>query len=125
MYERTWELLGAAGYGQYEISNFARTGHECAHNVNTWRMCEWAGLGPSAASQIGGWRGANVADLSLWSAHVGRGDRMTEDRAALTPALLAEDSLVFGLRMNEGVDLGPLRARSPGAPWDRVGALTA
>jgi oxygen-independent coproporphyrinogen-3 oxidase len=123
MYERTWELLGAAGYGQYEISNFARTGHECAHNVNTWRMCEWAGLGPSAASQIGGWRGANVADLSLWSAHVGRGDRMTEDRAALTPALLAEDSLVFGLRMNEGVDLGPLRARSPGAPWDRVGAL--
>jgi oxygen-independent coproporphyrinogen-3 oxidase len=123
MYERTWELLGAAGYGQYEISNFARTGHECAHNVNTWRMCEWAGLGPSAASQIGGWRGANVADLSRWGAHVVRGDRMTEDRAALTPALLAEDSLVFGLRMNEGVDLGPLRARSPEAPWDRVGAL--
>ena len=48
---------------------------------------------------------------------------MTEDRTALTAALLAEDALVFGLRMNAGVDLGRLRARCPGAPWDRVGAL--
>ncbi len=123
MYERTWERLGAAGYGQYEISNFARPGHECAHNINTWKMGEWAGLGPSAASQKGGWRGSNIADLSRWAALVGRGERMTEDRTALTAALLAEDALVFGLRMNAGVDLGRLRARCPGAPWDRVGAL--
>jgi oxygen-independent coproporphyrinogen-3 oxidase len=48
---------------------------------------------------------------------------MTEDRTALSAALLAEDALVFGLRMNAGVDLGPLRARSPEAPWARVEAL--
>ena len=123
MYERTWERLGAAGYEQYEISNFARAGHQCAHNVNTWRMGEWAGLGPSAASQKGGWRGSNIADLSKWAVLVGRGERMTEDRTALTPALLAEDALVFGLRMNQGVDLGRLRTRCPDAPWGRVGAL--
>jgi len=123
MYERTWERLGAAGYGQYEVSNFARPGHACAHNVNTWRMAEWAGLGPSAASQLGEWRGSNIANLPEWFARVGRGERMTEERSALTPALLAEDALVFGLRMNEGVDIGRLRDRCPGAPWDRVEAL--
>jgi oxygen-independent coproporphyrinogen-3 oxidase len=123
MYERTWERLGAAGYGQYEVSNFARPGHACAHNINTWRMAEWAGLGPSAASQLGNWRGSNIANLPEWAERVGRAERMTEERTALTPALLAEDALVFGLRMNEGVDLGLLRARCPGAPWDRVEAL--
>jgi oxygen-independent coproporphyrinogen-3 oxidase len=123
MYERTWERLGAAGYAQYEISNFARPGHACAHNVNTWRMAEWAGLGPSAASQLAGWRGSNVASLPEWSANVARGLRMTEERTELTASLLAEDALVFGLRMNEGVDLGLLRSRCPGAPWGRVEAL--
>jgi oxygen-independent coproporphyrinogen-3 oxidase len=125
MYERTWERLGAAGFAQYEVSNFSRPGHACLHNVNTWKMGEWAGLGPSAASQIAGWRGANVADLPEWSAQVARGERMTADRTSLTPALLAEDALVFGLRMNAGVELAPLRRRSPDAPWDRVEALLA
>ncbi len=123
MYERTWERLGAAGYAQYEISNFARPRHACLHNVNTWKMAEWAGLGPSAASQLGGWRGSNIADLPEWAARVRRGERMTEDRSALTPGLLAEDALVFGLRMNEGVDVELLRSQSPGAPWGRVEAL--
>ncbi len=123
MYERTWERLGAAGFGQYEVSNFARPGHECSHNLNTWRMAEWVGLGPSAASQQGDWRASNLADLDGWSARIARGERMTEDRTRLTPALVAEDSLVFGLRMNEGVDLPRVRARCPGAPWESVGAL--
>jgi oxygen-independent coproporphyrinogen-3 oxidase len=123
MYERTWERLGAAGYAQYEVSNFARPGHACAHNVNTWRMGEWAGLGPSAASQQGGWRGTNISDLLEWSSRVGRGERSTEDRTELSAALLSEDALVFGLRMNEGVDLDLLKRRCPGAPWGAVEGL--
>ena len=54
---------------------------------------------------------------------VERGERMTEDRVALTPALLAEDALIFGLRMNAGVDLAPWRARWPDAPWATVEAV--
>ena len=50
-YQRTWDYLAAAGYAQYEVSNFARPGHACRHNLNTWAMYEWVGLGPSAASQ--------------------------------------------------------------------------
>ena len=116
-YEAAWAQLATAGYEQYEISNFARPGHACAHNINTWRMGEWIGLGPSAASQQGGWRCSNPADLAKWAEGLSRGERATEDRRELTPALLAEDALIFGLRMNEGVDLVALKARFPGAPW--------
>jgi oxygen-independent coproporphyrinogen-3 oxidase len=123
MYERTWERLGEAGFGQYEVSNFAKPGHACVHNVNTWKMGEWAGLGPSAASQQGSLRGSNIASLPEWTARIGRGERVTEDRTLLTPFLLAEDALVFGLRMNEGVDLTRVSARCPDAPWVRVNAF--
>jgi oxygen-independent coproporphyrinogen-3 oxidase len=123
LYESTWAQLAELGYGQYEVSNFARPGHACRHNLNTWHMHEWIGLGPSAASQHAGWRGANVADLTQWRAQVARGERLTEDRVALTPALLAEDALVFGLRMNAGVDLATWRGRAPAAPWTDVEAL--
>ena len=125
LYETTWEQLAGLGYAQYEVSNFARPGHACRHNLNTWHMHEWIGLGPSAASQHAGWRGGNIADLKEWRARVSRGERMTEDRVALTPALLAEDALVFGLRMNAGVDLAGWRSRCPRAPWSEVEALLA
>jgi oxygen-independent coproporphyrinogen-3 oxidase len=120
LYETTWARLETAGYAQYEVSNFARPGHACLHNLNTWRMHEWIGLGPSAASQHAGWRGGNVANLEQWLAGVARGERLTEDRVALTPALLAEDSLIFGVRMNAGVDLATLKKRFPDAPWVKV-----
>ena len=120
LYEATWWQLTTLGYTQYEVSNFALPGHACLHNLNTWRMHEWIGLGPSAASQHAGWRGANIADLSEWSVRVERGERMTEDRTALTPSLLAEDALIFGLRMNAGVALGPWQARAPEAPWPAI-----
>jgi len=125
LYEATWLQLREAGYAQYEVSNFARPGHACRHNLNTWRMHEWVGLGPSAASQYAGWRGANVADLDKWLELLARGERATEDRVAATPAQLAEDALIFGLRMNEGVNLADWRARCPEAPWTTVDALLA
>jgi len=125
LYEDTWARLAAAGYAQYEVSNFARPGHVCRHNLNTWHMHEWVGLGPSAASQQGSRRGANVADLERWLDHLEHGRRVTEDRVALSPALLAEDALIFGLRMNAGVDLAAWRARCPAAPWATVEDLLA
>jgi len=117
LYEATWSQLAAAGYAQYEVSNFARPGHECLHNLNTWKMHDWIGLGPSAASQHRGSRGTNIADLEKWSAAVASGTRATEDRVAVAPALRAEDALIFGLRMNAGVDLAGLHQLAPEAPW--------
>jgi oxygen-independent coproporphyrinogen III oxidase len=120
LYQTTWDRLEAAGYHQYEVSNFARPGHVCRHNLNTWLMQEWVGVGPSAASQFRGWRGANVADLDAWRSGITRGERATDDRVQLTPALLAEDSLIFGLRLNDGVDLRALRDRFPSVSWAAV-----
>ena len=117
LYETTWRRLAEAGYEQYEVSNFARSGHACRHNLNTWRMHEWVGFGPSAASQHDGWRSTNTADLEQWMAGVEQGKRSGEDRVRLTPALLAEDALIFGLRMNEGVNVAALSRRWPEADF--------
>jgi oxygen-independent coproporphyrinogen-3 oxidase len=118
-YLRAWDALAETGYAQYEVSNFARPGHVCAHNLNTWRMHEWIGLGPSGASQHAGWRSSNPPDLVQWHADVAAGRRSTADRTALTPQLLAADSITFGLRMNEGVSLPGLRRRFPTPLWER------
>jgi len=125
LYEQTWAQLAAAGYAQYEVANFARPGHACKHNLNTWAMNEWVGLGPAAASQHGGWRGGNVADLRGWAERVRCGERMTEDRKKMTPAALAEDAFIFGLRMNAGVSLAEWKVRAPDAPLAAVEALAA
>jgi oxygen-independent coproporphyrinogen-3 oxidase len=104
LYRRTWELLAEGGYAQYEISNFARPGHECRHNLATWEMHDWVGFGPSAASQHAGRRWSNVADLRKWREGVASGIPAIENVVALSPALLLCDALVFGLRMNRGVE---------------------
>lgn len=110
-YEVMWEESAKAGFEQYEISNYARPGHECLHNLNTWRMQEWIGIGPSGSSQWSGSRHTNTPDLTNWLSGLARGERGLVDRVALSPELLLEDSLIFGLRMNEGVDLEALEER--------------
>jgi len=112
-YKIAWEKLAEAGFRQYEISNYARPGHECVHNLNTWRMCEWIGLGPAGASQYGGRRSSNTANLDLWLERLDAGIRSDEQEERLTPELLAADYLIFGLRLNRGVDLGELEERFP------------
>jgi oxygen-independent coproporphyrinogen-3 oxidase len=113
LYETTWDFLAAAGYAQYEISNYARPGRECAHNLDTWTMNEWIGLGPSAASQFRHRRYANPSDLDRWLAGVNSGQPAHVDVVPLTNALLATDALVFGLRLNQGVNLAVLATRFP------------
>lgn len=107
-------ILEPRGLIKYETSNYARTGRECRHNLNTWRMSEWVGVGPAAASQFRGLRCANPAGLEEWLEDLGRGCRGTRDRVEVSDALLAADTLVFGLRLRDGVDLPALEERFPG-----------
>jgi oxygen-independent coproporphyrinogen III oxidase len=112
-YREAWTKLAEAGLGQYEISNYARPGFDCAHNINTWRMQEWLGLGPGAASQYRGERASNPASLDVWLDLLKEGERATEQRQVLSDRLLASDYLIFGLRLNAGVDLAACRERFP------------
>ncbi len=122
-YERTWDILGTAGLAQYEVSNFARAGRECVHNLNTWRMQEWLGAGPSASSQYAGRRFTNVPSLDGWLGGVKGGNPELVDIVELDGTILACDSLLFGLRMVRGVDLDILEARFPTHDWAGVRSL--
>lgn len=114
-YERGWELLAELGYEQYEISNFARTGGACQHNLNTWRMHEWVGCGPSAASQYGGQRYQRPANLDAWLAGMESGVPPREEVVALDDRILLTDAIIFGLRMNAGIDFAEIATRFPKA----------
>jgi len=110
-YLAAWERLPQLGYAHYEVSNFARPGRECIHNLNTWNMGRWLGLGPSAASQWGMRRWANAPDSALWRAGVLAGAPARVDAVELTPESLLADALIFGLRLNAGVNVETLAAR--------------
>ncbi|MGN0860612.1 MAG: radical SAM family heme chaperone HemW [Candidatus Spyradosoma sp.] len=115
LYLETWSRLAEAGYAQYEVANHARPGRECIHNLNTWRMAEWLGYGPSAASQCGGRRFRNPADLARWLDALTEGVPAREDVVELSPRSLMEDAFAFGLRLAEGFDADAL-ARRFGVP---------
>ena len=114
-YQRGWELLEELGYRQYEISNFCKPGHECIHNLNTWRMTEWIGCGPSAASQYRGQRYQRPANLQDWCVGMEGGDSPKVECVELDQRILFSDAVVFGLRMNQGIDLEALDVRYPQA----------
>ena len=114
-FELAWEKLAERGYAQYEVSNFAREGQACVHNLNTWRMQEWLGVGPSASSQMDGRRWTEPHSLEEWLDGLKSGRPRYFDETTLNAEILAQDLLIFGLRMNEGVDLDHLEKRFPGA----------
>jgi oxygen-independent coproporphyrinogen-3 oxidase len=112
-YERGWELLEELGYAQYEVSNFSKDGAACLHNVNTWRMTEWIGCGPSAASQYQGERYQRPANLAQWASEMEAGRPPKTECVALDDSILFADAIVFGLRMNAGIDLAEIVQRFP------------
>jgi len=112
-YERGWELLAELGYAQYEISNFSKVGAECIHNVNTWRMSEWIGCGPSAASQYRGERYQRPSNWNEWAAGMESRLAVKAELVSLDNRILMADAIIFGLRMNIGIDLTDIALRFP------------
>ncbi len=98
------DALIRAGFAQYEVSNFARTGHESAHNLVYWRMGEWIGVGPSASGTVRrgpcALRTTNAREIEAWLADP-VGSAETEE---IGPADCAKETLIMGMRLLEGVD---------------------
>lgn len=104
MYELAQDLLGQAGYRQYEISNWALPGYESRHNLTYWRCQPYIGLGAGAASYWEGRRYKNTPSVRRYIAAVHRGLPEYVEHVVLGPAESMADFLVLGLRLREGID---------------------
>ncbi|MFV0361738.1 MAG: radical SAM family heme chaperone HemW [Suipraeoptans sp.] len=87
MYHTTKKMLKASGYNRYEISNYAKPGYECKHNIGYWKCSEYLGIGDSAASLIGNTRFIKSAN----------------EQQVLTKENQMEEFMFLGLRMMEGI----------------------
>ncbi len=99
------ELLGAAGFRFYEVSNAARPGREAVHNRAYWRHVPYLGLGPSAHSFDGRTRWWNEPDYAKWFELVNEGASPIVGHETLTAAEIEMERLYLGLRTVEGMEL--------------------
>jgi oxygen-independent coproporphyrinogen-3 oxidase len=97
------ELLAEAGYERYEISNYARPGYVCRHNLLYWTQGEYLGLGPSAQSFLEGERFGNVPNLPAYERTLAADRLPMYERVTLTEEEQLRDAVIFGLRLIRGV----------------------
>ena len=103
MYERTGEMLAGAGYERYEISNYAREGKQCRHNLKYWRRGEYLGLGLGAASLWSHCRFSNERDFSGYLRQTEAGKLPVAEWETLTKAVEKSEFMYLGLRCMQGV----------------------
>lgn len=99
MYERTKELLLAHGYERYEISNYARRGYACRHNIGYWRRENYLGFGLGSASLLENERFHNTTDLTDYLG----GDYLAYEQEKLDKKSQMEEFIFLGLRMTDGI----------------------
>ena len=104
MYLWTVACLKDAGYRQYEISNFAKPGHESRHNLKYWTLGEYAGFGPGAHSDFGGVRYAYDRDLEGYIQGVLEGHPMVSESEVIPPPERDTEYLMLRLRTHLGLD---------------------
>ncbi len=105
IYHRTEEILGQAGYHRYEISNYARGGRECKHNLGYWERKNYLGLGLGSASLMDNVRYKNTDDLNRYIDGAERAIDMQEDKEELTRTQQMEEFVFLGLRKMQGISL--------------------
>ena len=126
LYELTHDRTSAAGIPAYEISNHARTGEESRHNLTYWRYGDYAGVGPGAHGRRLGQRTVRHRKPENFLSAVERNGHGLQEEEALRPVEAADEALVMGLRLSEGLDAAALAKRfglDTLVDWDRVDRL--
>jgi oxygen-independent coproporphyrinogen-3 oxidase len=103
-------LLTGAGLEWYEVSNWAKPGGECRHNLGYWRGGDWWGIGPGAHSHVGGVRWWNVRHPSAYAERITAAHSAAQAREVLTAAERGMEDVMLRARLREGI---PLRTLSP------------
>ncbi|MDA1200899.1 MAG: radical SAM family heme chaperone HemW [Planctomycetota bacterium] len=119
MFETAIDRLEAAGYEHYEVSNFARPGHQSRHNLAYWDCRPWEAFGPGAARFDGRTRTTNHRSTTTWMTRVLAGENAAGDIDRMTAEEAARERLVVGLRRRAGVERAAFHAAS-GLDLDRL-----
>ena len=106
MYRMTASVLGEYGYKRYEISNYAKHGYECRHNLVYWERGDYLGLGLNAASCIDDIRWKNTSDMAAYLS----GREIKEEKEALSVEKQRFETMMLGLRLTRGVDIDGYKA---------------
>lgn len=109
MFELTLAKLRASGLDRYEVSNFARHGDECRHNLAYWRQHDWLAAGPSAAAHIAGHRWKNSPRLDDYLDNDDAGFAPIIDHEPPDPARALAEQMMTGIRLREGVSMSVVR----------------
>lgn len=107
----TATLCRQAGLAQYEISNYARSGYECRHNINYWQNGPYLALGAGAVACRKGRRQQKTRDPRLFCEQIESGQSVVQEEECLDPAASFRETVIMGLRMNQGVSKERLRKR--------------
>ena len=113
------ERLTGAGFAAYEVSNWAREGHACRHNLAYWRGDHWWGVGPGAHSHVAGIRWWNVRHPRDYTARLAAGTSPAQAREVLTPVDRRIERVLLELRLADGLPLEVLT----GSELSRVPAI--
>jgi putative oxygen-independent coproporphyrinogen III oxidase len=112
LYELTNDIMEENGYDAYEVSNYARTGHESQHNLTYWRYGHYAGIGAGAHGRLhlNGKVIAtqNIAAPELWLEAVEKNNNGLQQSTELSEREVFEEIMMMGLRIKEGAKLHPL-----------------
>ena len=105
-YELADELLGGAGLGWYELSNWSTgASTRCRHNLGYWQSGHWWGVGPGAHSHVGGVRWWNVKHPAAYASRLQAGRSPAQGREVLDDAQRASERVLLGVRLREGLAL--------------------
>ncbi len=105
MYDWGRDYLEKSGYPNYEISNHARPGYECRHNLNYWTGVEYLGFGPAAHSYFKGRRAWNIRNLDGYMAGVKETGSGEADSEIITPFMARNEMILTRLRLAQGLNL--------------------
>jgi oxygen-independent coproporphyrinogen-3 oxidase len=112
MYHATLSTLRAAGLDRYEVSNYAKPGAECRHNLAYWRQEPWLAAGPSASAHVAGHRWKNVPRLDDYLSIDDAGFAPMMDHEAPDEMRALREHLMTGVRLREGVSSAEMLKRA-------------
>jgi len=116
------DMLAAAGFGWYELSNWARDeSSQCRHNVLYWQSANWWGFGPGAHSHVGGTRWWNVKHPSAYAGRLTAGESPMHDSELLDAETTRTERVLLESRLRTGLDLEVLDAAGRTAIPELVG----